>query len=314
MKKTAINLFQGIILSCLLVFTSCNNNSTQNDQKINPKDSVASEVAVDTITNHQTKKEQLPDPLMQYLGKLKSGSQLQQVLLNNEIIKGKEKYEFKYFDNWFSIAVNDNGISYTGIYKLNQDDTLLQYASIVPEIYMEGTFINYEMEPEFEYYYKNKQLSHTKYYDPEDKEAINPFENLDEKEAGIVGDSIKRLIDNYLYLDSLNTTFSGAWKYSKGSDSYDFNVELKQIGNFVFGSYCAYTPTKHDCGNIEQGGPPCYIDGYVYSDTLYLKYFSCYAGESGLAELYIDNDTLNWHTKKSLESSLVIDEIKFISK
>ncbi|WP_340062979.1 hypothetical protein [Ascidiimonas aurantiaca] len=311
MRKRLLNLY--LIFLGTLIFTGCNDGLTKKGTEATNETNKMLELTEKENVNTQIVKEDTLDVLALYLDKLYSYRQLEGIRLNynnDSIIKGRDKHHFEYTDNWFSINVSEGGITYTGVYELNQDDTLLHYASILPEIEVEGgTFVNYENEPWFEYYYKNNQLSQVKYNDPKDLKAVNPLENLDKSQSIVVGDSIKELLDKYFYLDSSKVNFNGAWKYPKNSESYSFTIEIRQIGSFVSGSYCSYTPSKYDCGNIEQGGKACDINGYVYSDTLYLNFFSCYAGRSGQAKLYFSNDTLNWNTTYQVEESLVPEKI-----
>lgn len=318
MNKTSTNLFLNIFFPVLLGFTGCKNGSTEKSQAVtieeesfavaqSEEEAAATEESLaenDTITN-QTKKDITLDV---YLDKLNSNRKLQGVRLDfySGFLNGKEKYNFEYVDNWFSIDVNDYGTTYTGVYELSQNDTLLHYVSIVPEIYMDGSFVNYEVRPWFEYYYKNNRLSQIKHHDPKDEKTSVLSEKLDKNEMLTIGDSIKKLIDSYLYLDSSSISFDGFWSYPENSSSYVFNVQLKQIGSFVYGYYCSFTPNRYDCGgDDEEDYKYCYVGGYIYSDTLHLDFFSCFARESGFAKLYFSSDTLNWHTKSLVKNSLV---------
>lgn len=315
MNKTPVNqLLSIVITSVLFVFGGCKNSSTEENRDVAMEDNSIVEAAgdkgdagekltaSDTIGN-RTEKDTTLDS---YLGKLNSNHKLQGVRLDfySDLIKGKEKYNFEYLDKWFSIDVNDDGVTYTGVYELRQNDTLLHYVSVVPEIYMEGSFVNYEAKPWFEYCYKDNRLTKIKHHDPENEKTSIFSEKLDKKGLLTVGDSIKKLINDYWYLDSSRVRFDGVWAYPENSASYVFRVQLKQIGSFVYGNYCSFTPNKHDCGDDEDC-KDSYINGYVYSDTLHLEFFSCYARSAGTAKLYFSNDTLNWHTINRVENSLV---------
>ena len=216
-------------------------------------------------------------------------------------------------ENWFSIDVHDEGNTHTGIFEITNTDTLLHYVSIIPEVDGEGgSFVNYFDEPEYMYLFRDNQLVGIEYIDPKNLEASNPLDSLSEEEKIMLGDSIRRKLDGFFYLDSSQTNFGGQWNYPGNSDSYSFSTDLKQIGSFVYGDYCASTPTRHDCGVSEQGGAPCFVNGYVYSDTLHLWFESCYAGSSGAAKVYTQNDSLIWDAFYIPEGSLVPQKTRLI--
>jgi len=298
------------IVGVLLFLSSCNEDSSavmKENRNLSLQDS---EQNTEEEINGEIEETAPIDSLslyLDYLSAYASVSKLQGTRLDYYTIKGgNDKHYFEYLNNWFSIDVNQDGTTYTGIYKVDQNDTLLQYVSIIPEIEMEGgTFINYESEPWTEYYFENNELQRMEYYDPQNEKASNPMGELEKKELIKLGDSMHRLINNYFYLDTSSARFFGSWKYIENRREYSFDIDIEQIGSFVSGSYCAYTANRVDCGVMQQGGDPCFVNGYVYADTLYLDYLSCYAGKRGTAELYFKNDTLVWNSKYQPEGSLV---------
>lgn len=316
MKKHSINLHPYILLLGLLAFTQCNNTSTSNEQTSIQDISDTSEISNMENINNQIEQSDGVNFLNTYLNKLYARQKLRGTRLNYQVFNNANyKHNFEYLDNWYSIDVNEEGVTYTGVYEIKGKDTLMHFVSIIPEIEMEGgNFINYESDPSFKYYYINNKLSHIKYENPKNKNAKNPLENLNEEKLKTIGDSIKNVIDKYFYLDSLSTNFNGNWEYFENNVDYSFKAKIRQIGSFVSGSYCAYTPIQFDCENTEQGGEPCYLNGYIYSDTLYLDFHSCYAGSSGNAKLYFSHDTLKWNTVYQVEGSLVPERINLKRK
>ena len=312
--KLTIFMFGGI-----LFLSSCNGDSSHTVNETPFIDGADSLGSSKELIDEEVEEITTIDSLSMYLDNLDayaSASVLQGVQLDYYTIKeGNDKHNFQYLNNWFSIDVNEEGKTYTGIYKVNNGDTLLQYVSIIPEIEMEGVrFINYDSEPGMVYNFEANWLERTEYFDPENDKAVNPMNQFEERELNVFGDSIHRLMRDFFYLDTSSARFRGVWAYSENSEEYIFDLDLKQVGSFVSGSYCAYTANRVDCGVMQQGGDPCFVNGYVYADTLHLEYLSCYAGKRGTAELYFKEDTLVWNSKYKPEGSLVPQTVSLIRK
>lgn len=88
--------------------------------------------------------------------------------------------------------------------------------------------------------------------------------------------------------------FSGTYSVIYGPEEISFRVQLKQTGSTIRGSYCGYSPTRVDCGQIAGRDTNCPIKGKVYGDTCYLTYISCYQGAKGMAKLHKNGYDIVW--------------------
>ncbi len=223
------------------------------------------------------------------------------------------KHLFTYNDEFIGIDINVDDFTYKGIYSINDEDTIIRYVSVIPEMEMEGSFINYNNKPTLEYYFQNDELTKVICVDPKDSLFDNPYKNMTNSELAYTADTIKLKLRKYFYVDSLKFNFEGDWKYIQNNDKYMFSAQLNSTGSFISGSYCAYTPNQYDCENEQQGGDRCTVNGYVIQDTLFVNYHSCYAGKKGNAKLYFENDTLIWYNQYRPDGSLAIEKGKLLS-
>lgn len=308
MKKTLPTL----ILLALFVLVACQERAPNTADTEAATEEAVAPAATDGEGGREGDAEtEQREMLAFYLAKFRSYRQLQGSRLH-ETTDQIDKHYFEHLENWFSIDVNDDGVTYTGVFELTQDDTLTHYISIQPEIYMEGGYVNYYDEPGFEYHFQNNRLTQTMYHDPQNEAAENPLANLSAGELVSLGDSITQRVKTYFYLDTSQTNFNGVWDYPLNSLAFSFDIKLKQIGSFVYGSYCVETPEKYDCGSVEQQGEPCHLNGYRLADTLHLTFTSCLAQRDGHAKLYVENDTLHWNTVYQVEASMVPDQISLV--
>jgi hypothetical protein len=100
-----------------------------------------------------------------------------------------------------------------------------------------------------------------------------------------------------LYLKAQTTpSFQGKWKIAN-MPGYHFDVQVRQSGNKISGSYCAYPKdlSRMDC-NTEAGGEPCPVFGQLKHDTAYITFVSCYSGDTGKAIIWVQNGILHWKT------------------
>lgn len=234
----------------------------------------------------------------------------------NRLNNRTAKHVFIYDDEFMAIDVNVDGISYLSIYECGFDDTLIRYVKVVPEMEMEGSFINYYNDPVHEFHFENDRLINIGFKDSENNKHTNPYLDIPEERKVHIEDSVMTIVDNFLRVDESTNHFSGNWNYLGNNDQYSFSTELNQSGSFVYGGYCAYTSNKYDCQNEDQGGSPCWVKGYSYTDTLYVFYKSCYADQQGNAMLYYQNDSLVWETVYAPDGSIVLDKgiIKEVAK
>lgn len=222
------------------------------------------------------------------------------------------KKVFTYADSFVGIDVNLDGITYTGIYELVNGDTLLRHVTSVPELEMEGSFINYENDPSFIYSFENGSLQQVDYIDPKDEQAMHPYEQSNALQLKVIGDSVRTFMNDLFLLNDQEVDYAGDWRYEDNDETYMFNISLQQMGDFVQGNYCAYTPNKFDCQNEEQGGDPCVVSGYVLNDTLYVGFFSCYAIREGTAKLFYQKDSLVWETLYNPENGLAPERARLL--
>lgn len=221
------------------------------------------------------------------------------------VAQGRAKHNFEYKDNFYSLDVNDDGITYLAVYEKTESGNVLHFVSITPESDGEGSsFINYDNEPYRDYFYEKNELQTVLLNTPEDGQSFNDLEGYDAEGVKALGDSIRDLMQGFFQLDSSTTQFGGSWNYLKNSEDYNFSLDLEQMGSFVRGEYCAYTQSKNDCGVPEQGGDPCFVNGYLQSDTLHLTFKSCYSGKTGTALLYLEGDSSVWKNLYNPEGSL----------
>lgn len=89
---------------------------------------------------------------------------------------------------------------------------------------------------------------------------------------------------------------SGTYELSREVEGYHFQIDIKQKGDSLFGSYCGGTETRVDCGMPSQGAPDCEIVGRVQNGLGYLAFRSCYSGRTGLATLQKAGQQVIWRT------------------
>ncbi len=249
-----------------------------------------------------------------FLELLYSRSQENQIRVPYERLNPRTaKHLFTYNDEFIGIDINVDGFTYKSIYSINNEDTIIRYVSVIPEIEMEGSFINYFDKPTLEYHFQNDELMKITCVNPNDSLFENPYKNLTNSELAYTADTLKLKLKNYFYVDSLKFNFEGDWKYIQNNDKYMFSTQLSRTGSFVSGSYCAYTLNQYDCENEQQGGDRCTVNGYVIQDTLFVNYHSCYAGKKGTAKLYFENDTLIWDNQYRPDGSLAIEIGKLLA-
>lgn len=163
--------------------------------------------------------------------------------------------------------------------------------------YMEGTFVNYENDPYDYYYFKNGRLVDFVRQDGNNtSNKTNLVEQLRADSVAILSNSLLREVSTLLFFNNKVTDFSGTWNHVKNTDDYQFSTQLQQVGEFVFGTYCGYTPTKYDCELDSQGGSPCFVTGKVENDTLRLEFRPCYTEGSGTAKLFFNEQEMVWQT------------------
>lgn len=251
-----------------------------------------------------------PSSLASYLEQLEQYPPLQGTNLSNRSeASNRDKYQFSHKDNWHSIQINEDEVTKTAIYEVTDNGTQLRYIALEPAIEIDGAFVNYYQKPAYKYYYQNNQLVSISYHNPKNQQATDPKGTLEDSTRLLLGDSLKNQLERYFHLDNSTLNVAGAWNHPESSMEYSFETNLQQRGNFIWGSYCAYTTSKHDCSNEEQGGDPCFVEGYVYGDTLHLKFHSCYAGTIGTARVYAHQDALIWKTIYAPRGSLTPDSL-----
>lgn len=303
-----------IALSALLILAACNDSVPNAVETEAASDAlIAPDETYGEAMNEPNTETEQQEMLAFYLAKFRSYRQLQGTRLNgtSDLV---EKHHFEHLEDWYSIDVNDDGVTYTAVFEVNLADTITHFISIQPEIYMEGGYVNYYSEPGFEYYFESNRLARTVYLDPQNEAAENPSGKLDEDELHFLGDSLKQRVKSYFRLDTSRADFNGIWEYPLSNLAYSFDIELRQIESFVYGSYCAQTQPKYDCGSVEQRGEPCHLNGYILADTLHLEFTSCLTRRAGRAKLYFENDTLIWNTKYNPQEGLVPNQVDLIRR
>jgi hypothetical protein len=87
----------------------------------------------------------------------------------------------------------------------------------------------------------------------------------------------------------------GKWKVFDLKD-YNFDVKLLIVNNKVTGDYCAYPidESRMDCSTDESD--KCEIFGTIARDTGFIKFVSCYSGDTGKAVITAKNGVLYWRT------------------
>ncbi len=100
----------------------------------------------------------------------------------------------------------------------------------------------------------------------------------------------------------IKPNYQGTWIWEQGLPEYHFSINISEIKNSQLqGGYCGYPSdlSRIDCGNEKDRY--CKIVGELtQSDTVFIKFKSCYSGKEGKAMLiYLGVDSVKWITTEN---------------